>query len=119
MFPAAMITTFVSGSTSAAAALEMSPPSSTVAQSLVPFPSKANRVLPAPTITLHGSGGKQGGTSGAAGAAPRLTCQSGSPVVLTACRIPSPEPKITLPGGSGCGSKPLITAGEVETGPER
>src|SRR6266542_2701816 len=107
------------GSTMTAAALEIGPPASTVAQSRFPSPSKANSVSPAPTITLHGSGGKQGGTSGEAGAAPSPTCQSGAPEVLTACRIPSLEPKITFPGGSGCGSKPLITAGVVETGPER
>src|SRR5215831_63735 len=116
VLPAAAMTRFgAGGSTSTAAALEMSPPSSIVAQSPLPLPSKANSVLPAPTMTLHGSGGKQGSTSGEAGVAPSPTCQRCVPMVLIACRIPSLEPKITFPGGSGCGSKPRITAGVVLT----
>jgi hypothetical protein len=38
--------------------------------------------------------------------------------VLTARSVPSRDPKITFPGGSGCGSKPRITPGVPATGVE-
>src|SRR5262245_4666605 len=93
----------------------MSPPSSTVAQRRLPSPSKANSVLPAPTTTLMVGSPTAWITSGEAGEAPSPTCQSGSPSVLIAYRFPSDEPNTTLPGGSGCGSTPRITAGVVTT----
>src|SRR5215831_1132798 len=89
--PTATATRTGVGSMVTAPPLEMSPPARTAAHRRVPLRSKAYSAWPAPTITLHGSGGKQA-SSGEVTGAPKATRHSSPPARLAAARVPSAEP---------------------------